>query len=90
MSPWIEEVEGAANKLVRGDTVLPVAHHRSVADVVEEVCGEDRANSPNVSDQQPLSPQATFTPQTNTQAKSERPDALIIQAGWEHHTGGSG
>ena len=28
-----------ANKLMRGDTVLPVAHHRSEADVVEEVCG---------------------------------------------------
>ena len=23
---------------MRGDTVLPVAHHRSEADVVEEVC----------------------------------------------------
>ena len=28
-----------ANKLMRGDTVLPVAHHRSEADVVEEVRG---------------------------------------------------
>ena len=28
-----------ANKLMRGDTVLPVAHHRGEADVVEEVCG---------------------------------------------------
>ena len=28
-----------ANKLMRGDTVLPIAHHRSGADVVEEVCG---------------------------------------------------
>ena len=28
-----------ANKLMRGDTVLPVAHHRSEADVAEEVCG---------------------------------------------------
>ena len=28
-----------ANKLMCGDTVLPVAHHRSEADVVEEVCG---------------------------------------------------
>ena len=28
-----------AYKLMRGDTVLPVAHHRGEADVVEEVCG---------------------------------------------------
>ena len=28
-----------ANKLMRGDTVLTVAHHRSEAVVVEEVCG---------------------------------------------------
>ena len=28
-----------ANKLMRGDTVPPVAHHRGEADVVEEVCG---------------------------------------------------
>ena len=28
-----------ANKLMRGDTVVSVAHHRSEADVVEEVCG---------------------------------------------------
>ena len=28
-----------ANKLMRGDTALPVVHHRSEADVVEEVCG---------------------------------------------------
>ena len=28
-----------ANKLMRGVTVLPVAHDRSEADVVEEVCG---------------------------------------------------
>ena len=27
-----------ANKLMRGVTVLPVAHHRGEADVVEEVC----------------------------------------------------
>ena len=29
-----------ANKLMRGDTVLPVAHHHGEADVVEEVCGK--------------------------------------------------
>ena len=28
-----------AKKLMCGDIVLPVAHHRSEADVVEEVCG---------------------------------------------------
>ena len=28
-----------ANKLMCGDIVLPVAHHRSEADLVEEVCG---------------------------------------------------
>ena len=28
-----------ANKLMCGVTVLPVAHHRGEADVVEEVCG---------------------------------------------------
>ena len=28
-----------ANKLMCGVTVLPVAHHHSEADVVEEVCG---------------------------------------------------
>ena len=28
-----------ANKVMRGDTVVPVAHHRGEADVVEEVCG---------------------------------------------------
>ena len=28
-----------AQKLMCGDTVLPVAHHRSEADLVEEVCG---------------------------------------------------
>ena len=28
-----------ANKLMRGDTVLQVAHHRGEADAVEEVCG---------------------------------------------------
>ena len=28
-----------ANKLMRGVTVPPVAHHRSEADVVKEVCG---------------------------------------------------
>ena len=36
---------------------------------------EDRSYSPKVSDQQPRSPQATFTPQTTTQAKSWRSDA---------------
>ena len=50
---------------------------------------EAGAHPPNANDQQPLSPQATFTPQTTTQAKSWRFDAPIILPGWEHHTGGS-
>ena len=33
-----------ANKLRCGDTVLPVAHHRGEADVVEEVCGRTVTN----------------------------------------------
>ena len=50
---------------------------------------EDRSSSPKVSDQQPRSPHATFTPQTTTQAMSWRADAPIILPGWEHHTGAS-
>ena len=33
-----------ANKLMCGDTVVPVAHHRGEADVVEEVCGRTVIN----------------------------------------------
>ena len=41
MSPWIEGVEGGCEQadVVETDTVLPVAHHRSEADLVEEVRG---------------------------------------------------
>ena len=76
-----------ANKLMRGDTVLQVAHHGNEAVVVEEVCGrtnvlwEDKTHSP-VSDQQPLSRQPPFTPRFNHANKK-------IPPSWERHTGGS-
>ena len=36
----------AANKLMCGDTVLPVAHHRSEAALVKEVCWKTDHKSP--------------------------------------------
>ena len=79
-----------ANKLMRGDTVLPVAHHRSEVDVVEEVCGRTDPIDQKSVINNPRSPRATFTPQTTTQAKSWRSDARVILPEWEHHTGGPG
>ena len=52
-------------------------------------CGRTDPFLQKSSDQQTRSPQATFTPQTTTQAKSWRSDASIILPGWEHHTDGS-
>ena len=42
-----------ADKLMCGDTVLPVAHRRSEADLVEEVCGRAEPAHAKVSHQQP-------------------------------------
>ena len=68
-------------------TVLPVAHRRSEADVVEEVCGRtELTHQKSVINSHA---HATITPQTTTQAKSWRSDAPIILPGWEHHTGES-
>ena len=78
-----------ANKLMRGDTNLPVAHHRSEADVVEEVCGRtEPTHQMSVINSHSHHRQLSL-PQTTTQAKSWRSDATIILLGWEHHTGGS-
>ena len=50
-----------ANKLMPGDTVLPVAHHRSEADVVEEVCGRtDPTHQKSVIDDHVHHRQLTF------------------------------
>ena len=46
VSPWIEEVERGCEQVDVWDTVLPVAHHRGEADVVEEVCGRTVTHHP--------------------------------------------
>ena len=78
-----------AIKLMRGDTVLPVAHHRGEADVVEEVCGRtDPIHQKSVINSHVHHSQLSFHKQARKQ-KSWRSDAPIILPGWEHHTGGS-
>ena len=79
-----------ANTLMRGDTVLPVAHHRSEAGVVEEVRGRtEPIHQMSVINSHVHHKQLSLH-KTTTQAKSWRSDASIILPGWEHHTGGPG
>ena len=80
-----------ANKLMRGDTVLPVAHHRSEADVVEEVCGRtDPIHQMSVINSHSHHRQISLHERARKQrAGALMSDAPIILPGWERHTGGS-
>ena len=64
-----------ANKLMRGDTVLPVAHHRSEADVVEEVCGRtDPIDQKSVINNHVHHGQLSL----HKQPRKQRPGALML------------
>ena len=59
-----------ANKLMRGDTVVSVAHHRSENGWGRGSVWEDRSYSPNVSDQQATLTTGNFH-STNNHASKE-------------------
>ena len=64
-----------ANKLMRGDTVLRVAHHRSEADVVEEVCGRtEPIHQMSVINSHSHHRQLSL----HKQSRKQRPDALMV------------
>ena len=64
-----------AIKLMRGDTVLPVAHHRGEADVVEEVCGRtDPIHQKSVIDSHVHHRQLSL----HKQARKQRAGALML------------
>ena len=78
-----------ANKLMRGDTVLPVAHHRSEADVVEE---EVRGRTDLIHQKSVINSHVHHRQLSlHKHPRKQRAGALMLPSSCldGHHTGGS-